>query len=194
MVIKNADEHYLASVLKKQTEIDTQIGVELEKLHINTFIINLLSNTNSVISSPNDFETDQLSKVVYTNSFEKNLVESKKIQNQIKSAQLMSINIIDLLLDDNIISELHKIKMEEYFRPFKTRPIISIENIDFLSICTNTPSYLNDKKILVYDDFKLYLEIICQLYGLNKEVDDDIIYMLENAVVQIVQDQFCNSS
>ena len=194
MVINKAGIDYLTNILKKQGGINTQIDAKLEKLHVNTLILSLLSNTNSVISSTNEFELDQFSKEIYTNSFEENLIESKKIQNQIKTTQLMSINIIDFLLDDNIISELHKIKMEEYFRPFKVHPIISIENIDFLSICTNTPSYLNDKKILVYDDFKLYLEIICQLYGLDKEIDDDIICMLENTVVQIVQDQFYNNS
>ncbi|ORD93835.1 hypothetical protein ECANGB1_1481 [Enterospora canceri] len=140
-------------------------GYEFDIEEYNSFILNLLKSDlgdNGQKSDGND--------TIYT--------ERNKKQ---------KTNFINSLLDDDFITELHRIKLLKQFRYVKYRPIFSTENIDFFGVCKNSPSHMRECTILDEKGINTFINIYCQLYGLDTNTNHEIAERLYDEVCKIVK-------
>ena len=97
---------------------------------------------------------------------------------------------MDTLLDIEFIKELHIAKVEDHFRMHRPSRKFSTENCDFFNICRNAVQHIDNCELLTKEDIRIFVSIYCQLHGLNKDVDDEILNIIYERLIKYIDRKY----
>lgn len=85
---------------------------------------------------------------------------------------------IDTLLDSKFIEDMHYYLIMNRYSFIRTRAISTTEYMDFFTICENSPQHTNYLKMLNESEIFSFVKIYCELYGMNTEIDEDVLHLI----------------